>query len=196
MRPPHPATLPSHVQQRLPPCSRTTPASCSLTDPRCAVQLVASGFSKLVVTPVDVILDVQGSKTSKTSNPRKPVDPKVDVSPRCGVQLLGGMAKGLALLTVDQEYINRFRARPGGQRQRVLWGIQAAGVGLYEGLIGRAVWGLCRGRESRCLQPVLLPAVVTVWWLVWQPAAQGIVVPGYTGLWFAAHSDCRVALTR
>ena len=135
-------------------------------------------------------------QNKQNKQPSKTVDPKVDVSPRCGVQLLGGMAKGLALLTVDQEYINRFRARPGGQRQRVLWGIQAAGVGLYEGLIGRAVWGLCRGRESRCLQPVLLPAVVTVWWLVWQPAAQGIVVPGYTGLWFAAHSDCRVALTR
>ena len=61
------------------------------------------------------------------------------VTHSAAVQLLGGTAKGLAMLTVDQEYINRFRARPGGQGRRVLWGLQAAGVGIYEGLIGASV---------------------------------------------------------
>ena len=53
-----------------------------------------------------------------------------------GAQLLGGTAKGLAMLTMDQEYINRFRVRPSSYRQRMLQGVQAAGVGIYEGIIG------------------------------------------------------------
>ena len=52
------------------------------------------------------------------------------------LQLLGGTAKGMATLTMDQEYINRFRVRPSSYRQRMLQGVQIAGVGIYEGIIG------------------------------------------------------------
>ena len=72
------------------------------------------------------------------------------------VQLLGGTAKGLALLTVDQEYISRFRTRPGGQRQRVLWGVQAAGVGLWEGIIGESP--PAKSRRVRVCVCACLPA--------------------------------------
>jgi len=51
-------------------------------------------------------------------------------------QLTGGVSKGLALLTMDQEYVNRFRVRSVTLRQRLLQGLQAAGVGLYEGFLG------------------------------------------------------------
>ena len=53
-----------------------------------------------------------------------------------GAQLLGGTAKGLAVLTMDQEFINRFRVRPVTYRQRMLQGLQGAGVGIYEGITG------------------------------------------------------------
>ena len=52
------------------------------------------------------------------------------------VQLLGGVSKGMALMTMDQEYINRFRIRNVTLRQRLLQGVQAAGIGFYEGFIG------------------------------------------------------------
>lgn len=41
------------------------------------------------------------------------------------------------MLTMDQEYINRFRVRPSSYRQRMLLGVQAAGVGIYEGITGQ-----------------------------------------------------------
>ena len=58
------------------------------------------------------------------------------------LQLLGGTAKGLAMLTMDQEIINRFRLRPSSYSQRMLHGLQAAGVGIYEGIVGKCwlVW--------------------------------------------------------
>lgn len=52
------------------------------------------------------------------------------------LQLLGGMAKGLAVMTMDQEFVNRFRVRPVTYRQRMLQGLQGAGVGIYEGITG------------------------------------------------------------
>ena len=52
------------------------------------------------------------------------------------VQLAGGAGKAFAVLTTDQEYINRFRSRPMTYRERLLHGVQAAGVGIYEGVIG------------------------------------------------------------
>jgi hypothetical protein len=52
------------------------------------------------------------------------------------MQILGGGAKALAVLTTDQEYINRFRTRPRTYRQSLLHGLQSAGVGFYEGAIG------------------------------------------------------------
>eukprot|EP00884_Botryococcus_braunii_P017930 jgi/Botrbrau1/4820/Bobra.0325s0039.4 len=51
-------------------------------------------------------------------------------------QMAGGMAKGFALLTLDEDYIRRFRSRPMGYKQRFLDGLQAAGVGVYEGAVG------------------------------------------------------------
>lgn len=53
------------------------------------------------------------------------------------MQLLGGVSKGMALLTMDQEYVNRFRTRSVTLRQRFLQGVQAAGVGVYEGFLGK-----------------------------------------------------------
>lgn len=52
-------------------------------------------------------------------------------------QMAGGMAKGMALLTLDEDYIRRFRTRPMGYRQRFIDGLQAAGVGVYEGAVGK-----------------------------------------------------------
>ena len=52
------------------------------------------------------------------------------------LQLTGGLSKGLALLTMDQEYVNRFSVRSVTLQQRLLQGVQALGVGAYEGLLG------------------------------------------------------------
>jgi len=52
------------------------------------------------------------------------------------MQVTGGAGKALAVLTSDQEYINRFKTRPLTSRQIFLQGLQSAGVGLYEGAIG------------------------------------------------------------
>ena len=40
------------------------------------------------------------------------------------------------MLTSDVEYSNRFRSAPMTHRQRMLHGMQSAGVGFYEGTIG------------------------------------------------------------
>ena len=53
------------------------------------------------------------------------------------LQLTGGLSKGLALLTMDQEYVNRFSVRSVTLQQRLLQGVQALGVGAYEGLLGK-----------------------------------------------------------
>lgn len=42
----------------------------------------------------------------------------------CVPQLAGGAGRAFAVLTTDQEYINRFRARPLDARQRLLHGLQ------------------------------------------------------------------------
>ena len=52
------------------------------------------------------------------------------------LQLTGGVSKGLALLTMDQEYVNRFSIRSVTLQQRLLQGVQALGVGAYEGFLG------------------------------------------------------------
>ena len=52
------------------------------------------------------------------------------------LQAAGGAARGCAALTSDVEYSNRFRALPMTHRQRLLHGVQSAGVGFYEGAIG------------------------------------------------------------
>ncbi|KAK9808775.1 hypothetical protein WJX72_003363 [[Myrmecia] bisecta] len=51
-------------------------------------------------------------------------------------QVSGGLSKGMAVLTMDQEYINRFRVRPSSYQQRLVQGLQAVGVGFYEGIVG------------------------------------------------------------
>lgn len=55
---------------------------------------------------------------------------------RACAQAAGGAARGCAALTGDAEYSARFRAQPMTHRQRLLHGVQSAGVGLYEGAIG------------------------------------------------------------
>ena len=52
------------------------------------------------------------------------------------LQLSGGVSKGLAVLTLDQDYIARFRDRPMSYQQRLLSGLQALMLGLYEGVVG------------------------------------------------------------
>ena len=69
----------------------------------------------------------------------------------CALQLTGGLSKGLAWMTMDQEYINRFRFRSVTVRQRMLQGLQAAGVGVYEGFIGTEL-SPCRFLPSTSLQ--------------------------------------------
>lgn len=61
------------------------------------------------------------------------------------MQMAGGMAKGMALLTLDEDYIRRFRTRPIGYRQRFIDGLQAAGVGVYEGAVGKGLTILTLG---------------------------------------------------
>ena len=55
------------------------------------------------------------------------------------VQLTGGISKGLAMLTLDQDYISRFRNQPMTYQQRLIYALQALGVGIYEGVIGTQV---------------------------------------------------------
>lgn len=51
-------------------------------------------------------------------------------------QLFGGLAKGLAMLSMDDEFIVRFRGAPLEAQARVLHGLQTFGVGLLEGVTG------------------------------------------------------------
>ncbi|DBA93880.1 TPA: hypothetical protein ACH3X3_013925 [Trebouxia sp. C0006] len=51
-------------------------------------------------------------------------------------QLTGGISKGMAMLTLDQDYISRFRNQPMTAQQRLIYALQALGVGMYEGVIG------------------------------------------------------------
>lgn len=53
------------------------------------------------------------------------------------LQLTGGISKGLAMLTLDQDYISRFRNQPMTYQQRLVYALQALGVGIYEGVIGQ-----------------------------------------------------------
>lgn len=41
------------------------------------------------------------------------------------------------MLTLDQDYISRFRNRPMTYQQRLVYAMQALGVGIYEGVIGQ-----------------------------------------------------------
>ena len=41
------------------------------------------------------------------------------------------------MLTCDQDYISRFRNQPMTFQQRLIYALQALGVGLYEGVIGQ-----------------------------------------------------------
>ncbi len=58
------------------------------------------------------------------------------------VQLTGGISKGMAMLTLDQDYISRFRNQPMTAQQRLIYALQALGVGMYEGVIGQRLPGL------------------------------------------------------
>lgn len=40
------------------------------------------------------------------------------------------------MLTLDQDYISRFRNQPMTYQQRLIYALQALGVGIYEGVIG------------------------------------------------------------
>lgn len=42
----------------------------------------------------------------------------------------------MAAATLDGEYLARFRARPLTYRGRLMAGVQAAAVGVYEGVVG------------------------------------------------------------
>ena len=53
------------------------------------------------------------------------------------LQVAGSVGKGLAIMSMDQEYVNRFHQQPLTYQQRLLQGLQAAGVGSYEGVIGK-----------------------------------------------------------
>lgn len=46
------------------------------------------------------------------------------------------MGKGLAVLTMDDDYVDRFRSRPLGNRQRVVAGFHNLQAGVKDGVIG------------------------------------------------------------
>lgn len=46
------------------------------------------------------------------------------------------------MLTMDQEYVNRFSVRSVTLQQRLLQGVQALGVGAYEGILGMLFPGI------------------------------------------------------
>ncbi len=46
------------------------------------------------------------------------------------------------MLTLDQDYISRFRNQPMTAQQRLIYALQALGVGMYEGVIGQRLPGL------------------------------------------------------
>lgn len=58
------------------------------------------------------------------------------------MQVSGSVGKGLAIMSMDQEYVNRFHQQPLTYQQRLLQGLQAAGVGSYEGVIGELLLSL------------------------------------------------------
>ncbi|KAK9809768.1 hypothetical protein WJX73_004442 [Symbiochloris irregularis] len=95
-------------------------------------------------------------------------------------QLLGGMAKGLAVMTMDQEFINRFRVRPITYRQRLVQGLQGAGVGLYEGVTG-VVRGPMTGWQEEGILGACLGVVTGSMGLVLKPVA-GMLLFGAKGL--------------
>ena len=43
----------------------------------------------------------------------------------------------MAMLPLAQDYISRFRNQPMTMQQRLIYALQALGVGLYEGVIGQ-----------------------------------------------------------
>lgn len=63
--------------------------------------------------------------------------PGAEACSNAWLQLTGGISKGLAMLTLDQDYISRFRNRPMTYQQRLVYALQALGVGIYEGVIGQ-----------------------------------------------------------
>lgn len=68
------------------------------------------------------------------------------------VQLTGGISKGLAMLTLDQDYISRFRNQPMTYQQRLIYALQALGVGVYEGIIGPLPFCLLLLLPSLCIR--------------------------------------------
>lgn len=51
-------------------------------------------------------------------------------------QVTGGFSKGLAVLSMDEKYRDRFRTRPLGNRQRVVAGFHNLKLGVKDGLVG------------------------------------------------------------
>ncbi len=51
-------------------------------------------------------------------------------------QVTGGFSKGLAVLSMDEKYRDRFRNRPLGNRQRVVAGFHNLKLGVKDGLVG------------------------------------------------------------
>ena len=83
-------------------------------------------------------------------------------------QLCGTMAKGLAAATLDGEYLARFRARPLTHRGRLMAGVQAAAVGVYEGVVGARHLSLNESAQCRTIyvtiwRPVLCTLHIHVW---------------------------------
>lgn len=73
----------------------------------------------------------------------------------CGwLQLTGGVSKGLAMMTMDQEYVNRFRIQPTTLRTRLIQGLQAAGIGVYEGVLGQFLWVTPSPSAANSYQPL------------------------------------------
>jgi vacuolar protein sorting-associated protein 13A/C len=62
-------------------------------------------------------------------------------------QVTGGMSKGLAVLSMDRQYIQRFNRRPVSAADGIKQGAQDLGIGLYEGFTGIIADPL-RGAES------------------------------------------------
>lgn len=77
----------------------------------------------------------------------------------CKLQLSGGVSKGLAMLTMDQEYVNRFSIRSVTLQQRLLQGVQGLGIGAYEGFLGKRYshLPLLKTHQIICLSTVCLP---------------------------------------
>eukprot|EP00850_Spirogloea_muscicola_P001736 SM000006S19501 [mRNA] locus=s6:1093208:1119415:+ [translate_table: standard] len=72
-------------------------------------------------------------------------------------KLTGGVSKGLALLSFDDDYVQRFSQRPADAQETLIRGAQDLGAGFYEGITGlvtNPVAGLEHGGTVGCVKGV------------------------------------------